>query len=79
MRSREPTIRRVDCIAGKSWQRKRSDDRKTKNLKNDWEVLTALAKESGWSKDEDNPRALIEMKSKRCLEKVAMILGASLE
>ena len=51
-----------DCIAEEAWQLNRSNDTTAKNLESYWEVLTALVKEFGWSKDEDDPRASIEKK-----------------
>ena len=39
-----------------------SNDTSTKNLENDWVVLTAVAEEFGWSEDEDNQKAWIEQK-----------------
>ena len=56
----EPTKRRVDNLADKIWQLNQSNETKTQNLEKYFEELAARAKEYGWSKDEDNPRAWID-------------------
>ena len=50
MQSCEPTTRKVDCVAEKVWQVNQSNVTKSKNLENDWDVLTASAKEFGLEK-----------------------------
>ena len=46
--------RKIDSIAEIAWQLNQRSETKSQNLEHDWDVLMALAREIGWSKDETN-------------------------
>ena len=63
MDSWEPTKRKVNSIAKQAWHLNQSTEPKSQNLEHGWDVLMALVKECGWSKEEhEHARSWIERK-----------------